>query len=113
MPPLMGKMGDVTMTTAQFKDRLEALDNTDLEGYSDVLEDFGAELLAYCDRPEVADETVSTTVDLDAMCCNALDAIMCGDSLETARAYITDEHRAAPGARAILSDLHMQWQVPA
>lgn len=70
-------------------------------------------MLEYCDRAEIADETISTAVDLDDQCYRALSAITRGEPLEAVLAHITDDHSAAPGARAILSDLHMQWHVPA
>ena len=102
----------MTMTTAQFKDKLETLDNSDLESYSDLVEEFGASLLEFCDRPDVADETVRNVVDLDDMCCRALRAIMRGETLPEVHAHITDDHSAAPGARTILTDLHGQWNAP-
>ncbi len=98
----------MTITAIQFRHRLETLDETDLESYSDVVEDFGAELLAYCDLPENVAYTGPET-DLDDMCCRALRAIMRGETLEVAHAHISDAHPGAAGARAILTDLHAQW----
>ena len=112
MLPHSDKMEDVTMTTAQFRDRLETLSPDDLESYSDVLEAFGAPLLEYCDRPDVADATVSGDVDLDDACSCALQAITRGESLESVHGYLSDAHPGAPGARAILTDLHRQWHTP-
>ena len=86
MLPHSDKMEDVTMTTAQFRDRLETLSPDDRESYSDVLEAFGAPLLEYCDRPDVADATVSGDVDLDDACSCALRAITRGETLTTVHA---------------------------
>ena len=100
------------MTTAQFRNKLETLDRDDLETYSDITEAFGAPLMAYCDRPDVADATVSGDVDLDDECSRALAAITRGESLETVHGYLSDAHPGAAGARAILTDLHRQWHIP-
>ncbi len=106
------KMETMTMTTAQFKDKLESLDRDDLEGYSEVIDEFGEPRLeTYCNL--YADYTVGYQNDLDDQCFRAVHGIMHGKPLSEAQVLIDLEHPGGAGARAILADLYAQWSTPA